>query len=500
MAEILKFHEKNKILFIKQEVTSGTYIASATTDATPCLTLDGSITTDTGTYTYLGDSLSRDEYTYVKDQYADFTFETPQQILGTLNGSLTVAAAPLAVELQACGGAVTVLGSSQGSFAAGTVWIDNTQVSNTTVSVEDREASAQDTTNQKLRKYTGCRGMVDVTASLGDVPKLKFTYKGNSTPPIQSVILTPDMGLQFVNVASSVLLATVVNAQIASRTDAFVTLNSIATGVTVTTITKAGNVATATTSGAHLLGNNGDIRFVAISGATDPLYNGTFMITITSATTFIYIMGGIPASNASGTFVTTVGTAPKSFCFNTFTAPNYFGFEYARYVTGCETGFSKTAVPTDVTVSILESASPTTAITNISSTTTTATITAAGHGLVVGNSVTISNTDAHYNGTYVVQAGGFTADAFTVTITSYTGSYATAGGLVTNNSYINFDPDSNISNFFGAQVKFGSAAGKYVTYKQDKLQIKDVKEGKIGSFLARDISFRNTGKSWIILE
>lgn len=494
MAEIAKIHEKNKELFAKLETTSGTYLAPAGADALPCISIDGSITTDTGSYTYLGDSLSRDEYNYTKDQFADFSAETPQQVLGVLNDSLTVANVPLSEWFQACGGYVTVLASALGSIPAGTVMIDNSQVSNESLSIDYRLSSAQDTVNHKLRKFFGCRGMVDVSASIGDVPKLKFGMKGNSSDPIQAPIITATFGTQFEDVAAPVRQTNIVTAEIVTREGTFTTF-----GGTISTITKAGTLATATTAAAHSLGAVGSIRTVVIAGATDPLYNGTFLITIASTTMFIYTMNAIPAANAGGTFTMTVGAAAKTFCFNTLTASNFFGFDFARYVTGCEVGFSKTAVPTDVSMSMLESLAPATAISSISSTTTTATVTANGHGLVIGDSVTISGTDANYNGTYTVLSGGFTADIFTVTIPTFTGSYSGTTGVLLNNSYVKFDPDSNISKFFGAQIKFGIGAGEYVTYKWDKLQIKDVKEGKVASYLGRDVTLRNTGRSFLWL-
>jgi hypothetical protein len=117
--------------------------------------------------------------------------------------------------------------------------------------------------------------------------------------------------------------------------------------------------------------------------------------------------------------------------------------------------------------------------------------------MVFGDSVTISGSASQYNGIYSI-LNTVTTDTFQVTISSYNGSSSV--GIAFNNSYAKFDPDSNISKFFGAQVKFGTAAGRYVTYTWDKLQIKDVKEGKVGSFLGRSVSFRNTGKSRVILE
>jgi hypothetical protein len=41
-------------------------------------------------------------------------------------------------------------------------------------------------------------------------------------------------------------------------------------------------------------------------------------------------------------------------CFDKLNAPNVSGFEYSRYLTGCGDGWSKGAVPTDVTITIIE--------------------------------------------------------------------------------------------------------------------------------------------------
>ena len=43
-----------------------------------------------------------------------------------------------------------------------------------------------------------------------------------------------------------------------------------------------------------------------------------------------------------------------NFCFDKCLAPNFSGFDYTRYQTSCEGGWSKEATPTDVTLSILE--------------------------------------------------------------------------------------------------------------------------------------------------
>lgn len=409
---IKKFHEKNVAILAKIESTENTYNAPAATDAVAVTELSGSVTYETGSYMYLGDDLSRDEFTYQKDSYADVSLTTPQQVLGTLNPSLAVADAPLSEFFQACGGYVTV------NAGTGVVTVDNSRTSASTLSIDFRKSSSDDLVNQKLFKFTGIRGNVDVTANLGEVPTLKFNMKGNAINPIASPIVSPDFGTQTSSVVASVRQSNIVTAQLARLDGSFTSTGAI------TSITKTNNVATVTFGSAHSLGATGDIRAITVSGATDSLYNGVFLATITGATTVTYVMKGIPSANASGTFAITKGPAAETFCFSTLSATNFFGFDFTRYLTGCEEGFAKGAVPTDVSVTMLED-----------------------------------------------QVGG-----------------------------TSFDPDSNVTYFYGAQIKFGTAAGKYVTYKWDKLQLANVKDGKVASYYGRDVTFRNTGRSYIILE
>lgn len=68
----------------------------------------------------------------------------------------------------------------------------------------------------------------------------------------------------------------------------------------VTTITRSGSVATATTASAHGLAT-GDAS--TVSGATQAAYNGTFIVTVTDATHFTYAVSGSPATPATGSIV-----------------------------------------------------------------------------------------------------------------------------------------------------------------------------------------------------
>ena len=68
----------------------------------------------------------------------------------------------------------------------------------------------------------------------------------------------------------------------------------------ITSITRVATLATLTTSAPHTLATNNQ---VTIAGAVPAAFNGTFVITVTGASTFTYVMASTPASNA-----TTVGS------------------------------------------------------------------------------------------------------------------------------------------------------------------------------------------------
>jgi hypothetical protein len=68
------------------------------------------------------------------------------------------------------------------------------------------------------------------------------------------------------------------------------------TAQTISSITRSGTTATLTTASAHglITGNR-----VTITGATANDYNGVYVITVTGATTFTYVMATTPAANAT---------------------------------------------------------------------------------------------------------------------------------------------------------------------------------------------------------
>lgn len=491
----IKFNEKNKVLYGKIETVPGVYeLGIANTDALAATVISGSVTFETGNFQYLGDSLSRDEFTFQKDSFADVNVETPQQVLNVLNPALAVADVPLSKYFRACAGKVTVNGTT------GVVTIGNDVAESSRVSFNFIKSSADDIVNSKLYKFFSMLGTVDVDASIGDVPKLKFVFKGNAIPPVTAPVVSPNFGTQTTSVASVVRQANIVQSQVTPFGENF-NAQSVISGTP--SITFVGTLATVTLT-AHGLTSGRLVSVRGATGADGAYYNGDFVITVLTANTFTYTMNGTPVATAAGTITVSKDGWAKSFCFSTLQAPNFFGQELTRFLTGCEEGFDRKAVPTDVNVTVLETHAPSFAITSITRVGTLATVTTdAVHGLSTGNVVTIRNaTDALYNGKFIITV--LTATTFTYVMggTPSASAVATSVGALalTNESATTFDPDANVTNFFAAQVKFGTGAGKFITYSWDKLQLSNVKDGKVATSEGRDITFRNTGSSFITMS
>lgn len=373
-------------------------------------------TRETGSFQFYGDNLSRDEYTYEKDTYVSLTVETMQQVLGQVATAINPDTNSIWKMLQACGAFVSVDATTK-YVSAG-----NNNNSPDYVQVDYRKSSSDDEVYDKLAKYAKLRGMVDVDASVGEIPKLKFSLMGNATNPVKAPKLASDFGFQTTRVASPVLPETIRVAQLALLDDTFSSAGTVSS-IQYYTDGKA----VVTFSAPHGL-TVGNIIAIQVAGATgQTLLNGNFIALVESTTKVNYFVKNLTSSGtATGTPTCGKGDTPvAALCFSTLSAPNFYGFDLSRYQTGCDTGFAKGAVPTDLTVGMLED-----------------------------------------------QIGGSS-----------------------------FDPDSNITKFYGVYLQFSDSAnteGKKVGYLWNKAQIANVKQGKVGAYLGRDISFRNTGQSFML--
>jgi hypothetical protein len=492
-----KFHEKNIAVLAKKESTPYSYETGMVgTDAVLAVTIDGSVTTETNSKEFVGDSESRDKYTWVTDEKADFTLETLQQVLGSLNPGLVVASLPLFDMYTACGANVAVDGN-------GVVTVTNAIKEVSPISLDMSLTSADNATQAKLYRFYGVRGTVDVDMSVKEIPNLKFTFMGNALKPITAAIVTPNFGAQSTSIASPVRMSTIVNAQITPYYENF---NAQSTVSGTPTIARTGNVATVTlTSHGLSTGQRVNISGVTVVGQDASYYNGNFQITVLTANTFSYVMYGTPSGAATGTVVVKKDGWAKSFCVDKFQAPNFFGYKFDRVLTSCEEGYDRSGTAPTATVSMLETYSPAFNVTGITSTTFTATVTTdIAHGLSTGNYVTISGaTVATYNITAMV-ASTPTGTTFTYTLGASLTSTAVAsypGSLrVVNESSTTFDPDNNISSFFTLQLKVGTKAGGYVTYNKAKVQLTNVKNTKVGTSRGKELTFDDTGTASIVLS
>jgi hypothetical protein len=239
-----------------------------------------------------------------------------------------------------------------------------------------------------------------------------------------------------------------------------------ATGVrTISSITFVNVVATLTTDTAHSLVTG---AYVSISGTTPAVYSGVYKITVTSPTTFTYSMASVPANNATvvGTYLNQA-TTPINTLMNYTEVGGYKLFAaagtkiYESVANPAVEVFSGITSDKLQAVNLTNTAGKFLVACNgvdpvmiydgtrwffVATTTTAQTIstitrggagnltatltTAAPHGLVDGNRVTISGaTESNYNGTYVIDVTG--ASTFTYTMATAPAADATVVGTYT---------------------------------------------------------------------
>jgi hypothetical protein len=231
---------------------------------------------------------------------------------------------------------------------------------------------------------------------------------------------------------------------------------------TITSITHADSIATLITASAHNL-QTGDQ--IAVTGASPSQYNGVFTVTRVNATTFTYIMLSPPATNATVVGVYEIGIdTPVNTLMNYTETSTYKLFGAAgdsiyetkanpavkvftgissdklqfvnitntggHYLVACN-GIDPTMVYDGTSWFYLATTSTAQTISTITRVSTLATLTtAAPHGLVTNNKVTITGaTSSEYNGSFVITVTG--ATTFTYTMASAPAANATVVGTYT---------------------------------------------------------------------
>jgi hypothetical protein len=135
------------------------------------------------------------------------------------------------------------------------------------------------------------------------------------------------------------------------------------------------------------------------------------------------------AAGVAPTLAAAFAGSVKNIGFSKLSAPNLFGYEYGRFLTGNEEGFSKTAVSTDVTLSIVEEAT-------------------------VASGLSVWNPEA-----------------------------STSSGLT----------GAMLEGFFSFSLQWGTVLGQKLYINFTKLQLMDVKGIDISGYHGKDLVFKNTG-------
>jgi hypothetical protein len=235
------------------------------------------------------------------------------------------------------------------------------------------------------------------------------------------------------------------------------------TGVqTISSITYVDNIATLTTAAAHGLSTG---AYVSITGTTPAAYSGVFKITVTSATVFTYVLVTAPGGNATvvGTYlnqaITPINTLmnytqtsgyklfgaagtkiyettqnPALEVFSGITSDKFQSVNLTnaagQFLVACN-GSDPTMIYDGTQWFYIATTTTSQTISSITRVATLATLTtAAPHGLITGNRVTISGAvPAAFNGTFVITRTG--ANTFTYTMASTPASDATTVGAYT---------------------------------------------------------------------
>lgn len=333
----VKFDQKNVAILGKLQAVEGTPVNPVASDGLAVIELSAEVTRETESYEYKGDSLSRDEFTTLKDTFADIPAQTLMPTLGTLDAGLAAVDAPLYQWFTACNANATVDGTGAVTFA-------NDVEVNKLLTIDYFKSSPEVSVpgEAKRQRFSDCRGLVDITFEAGSRAVLDFKFLGNDSVPTMETNLVPDLGTQIEDVASVVRL---VNMQNSSLTEILGTQPIL----TISNITGSGTEVTVDFAASHniLAG-----QALTISGTTN--YNFDFVVTsVTDADTLV-----LTSTISAGAETVGTGTAikgvPQQMCTNNGNFTNFFGFDYERYLMTCQEGFSKKAVPSDVSITVLE--------------------------------------------------------------------------------------------------------------------------------------------------
>jgi len=333
----VKFDVKNVAILGKLQAVEGTAVNPIAADGLAVTDLSAQVTRETEAYEYKGDSLSRQEFTTLKDTFADIPCKTLMPTLGTLNASLTAANAPLYQWLTACSANVTV-------DANGVVTYANDTEVNKLLTIDYFKSSPEVsvTGTAKRQRFIDCRGLVDISFNAGSRAILDFKFLGNDSAPTMETKIVPDTGSQIDDVAAVVRKSTVQNSTLTE-------ILGTQPILTITNIIGSGSAITVDFSTNH---NILAAQTITIAGTTN--FDGSYVVaSVTDVNTLVLTSTITAVAETTGTGTASKGV-PVIMSTDKGNFANFFGFDYQRYLMTSQEGFSKKAVPTDVSITVLE--------------------------------------------------------------------------------------------------------------------------------------------------
>jgi hypothetical protein len=133
----------------------------------------------------------------------------------------------------------------------------------------------------------------------------------------------------------------------------------------ITSITRSGTLATVTTTAAHGYTGTPTVNIRGATGVDAALYNGDFVISSPSGTTFQYTMTGTPTANATGTLLANKGPLVKTtytggiFASGVFASRNYDNANEYIVMCGPDSAYLwRNVSPTDTVVTVGYPSSP----------------------------------------------------------------------------------------------------------------------------------------------
>lgn len=276
----------------------------------------------------------------------------------------------------------------------------NAVSSNSFLTVELHQSSDDMVSENKQKIYTAtdCRGTVDLDVTVGKRGKLKFDYMGNLDSIADKLTIVADYETKKDDIAdtaksnvitlsslspyTSLISAVLPNAGIGGTSGSPSTATFIVGGLTFTagdTVWCSSNQLVNILNGAEI-GQTGEEILAAYAanipdGETLP---GDWTLTGTLRSYYIRKAGVktlyfySPGQYGNLASLSITGTAPAStvtvisnnaepptadpsnICFEKLIAPKVNGYDYARYQLSCNDGWSKNAMPSDVTLTIIE--------------------------------------------------------------------------------------------------------------------------------------------------